>query len=188
MMVRLVIKYLLMIKVNLGCGKRNFGKEWIHIDGGNYDHLDSGDIINFSYDNVDLLYVSHVISYFDRVEIIPILNIWKKKLNTNGVLRIATPDFKAISKLYNNKLFNVENFLGPLYGKMQMQDKFIYHKTVYDKKSLSLLLSSIGFKNIKEWDHKSVDHGIYDDHSQAYLPHMDKKSGTLISLNLECTK
>ena len=69
-----------------------------------------------------------------------------------------------------------------------MQDKFIYHKTVYDKESLYLLLSNIGFKNIKEWNHKSVDHGIYDDHSQAYLPHMDKKNGKLISLNLECTK
>jgi len=188
MMVRLKIKYLLMIKINLGCGKRNFGKDWVHIDGGNYDHLDSSDIINFPYENIDLLYVSHVISYFDRDEIIPILNVWKKKLNTNGVLRIATPDFAVISKLYNNKLFNLDSFLGPLYGKMQMQDKFIYHKTVYDKESLYLLLSNIGFKNIKEWNHKSVDHGIYDDHSQAYLPHMDKKNGKLISLNLECTK
>lgn len=25
-----------MIKLNIGCGKRNFGEDWIHIDGSNY--------------------------------------------------------------------------------------------------------------------------------------------------------
>ena len=33
-----------MIKINLGCGWRNFGKDWHHIDGGSYDHLDSNDM------------------------------------------------------------------------------------------------------------------------------------------------
>jgi hypothetical protein len=28
----------------------------------------------------------------------------------------------------------------------------------------------------------------FDDHSQAYLPHMDKENGTLISLNIEAVK
>ena len=32
------------MKFNIGCGWRNFGKGWIHIDGGDYDHLDSSDI------------------------------------------------------------------------------------------------------------------------------------------------
>ena len=30
-----------MIKINMGCGWRKFGEDWIHIDGGDYDHLDS---------------------------------------------------------------------------------------------------------------------------------------------------
>ena len=33
-----------MIKLHLGCGWRNFGPEWIHIDGGDYEHLDYSDI------------------------------------------------------------------------------------------------------------------------------------------------
>ena len=107
---KLRTKYLLMIKINLGCGKRNFGKDWIHIDGGDYGHLDSRDIINFPYKDIDLLYASHLISYFDRHEIIPILKIWKSKLSSNGVLRVAVPDFQAISKLYINNLFNLESF------------------------------------------------------------------------------
>ena len=47
-----------MIKINLGCGWRNFGKDWIHIDGGDYSHLDSTDIFNLPYEDnsVDLIY------------------------------------------------------------------------------------------------------------------------------------
>ena len=68
-----------MIKINLGCGWRNFGKDWYHIDGGDYSHLDSHDILNLPFDNgtVDLIYASHVIEYFDREEIVGILNKWK---------------------------------------------------------------------------------------------------------------
>ena len=36
------------MKINMGCGWRNFGAEWIHIDGGNYPHLDYSRIDNLS--------------------------------------------------------------------------------------------------------------------------------------------
>ena len=44
-----------MIKINLGCGWRNFGKDWIHIDGGDYSHLDSTDIFNLPYEDIQLI-------------------------------------------------------------------------------------------------------------------------------------
>ena len=68
------------------------------------------------------------------------------------------------------------------------EDKTIYHKTVYDYSDLKKVLEDNGFGNIKKWDWKDVEHGKYDDYSQAYLPHMDKINGTLISLNIECKK
>jgi hypothetical protein len=71
---------------------------------------------------------------------------------------------------------------------MDCNNQIIFHKTCFDEENLSILLKKIGFKNIRRWDHKLVDHGIFDDHSQAYLPHMDKDKGTLISLNIECEK
>jgi len=40
-----------MIKINMGCGWRDFGKDWIHIDGGDYSHLDSKDIFNLPYED-----------------------------------------------------------------------------------------------------------------------------------------
>ena len=32
------------MRFNIGCGWRDFGKDWVHIDGGDYPHLDSKDI------------------------------------------------------------------------------------------------------------------------------------------------
>jgi hypothetical protein len=68
---------------------------------------------------------------------------------------------------------------------MPMGDKTIYHKTVYDYISIVHLLESVGFENIQKWDWRSVEHGKYDDHSQAYHPHMDKENGIPVSLNVE---
>ena len=99
-----------MIKINLGCGWRNFGKDWHHVDGGDYDHLDSRDIVNlpFKDNSVDLIYASHVIEYFDRVEIIEVLNKWKSKLKSGGTLRLAVPNFKTMAKLYIEKKYTLK--------------------------------------------------------------------------------
>ena len=67
----------------------------------------------------------------------------------------------------------------------------IYHKTVYDLTSLKWMLEGAGFRHVHRWDWRKVfvgkDEG-YDDYSQAYVPHMDKEHGILISLNLEAEK
>ena len=69
-----------------------------------------------------------------------------------------------------------------------MGEDHIYHKTTYDFSSLEKLLVNLGFNNIRNYDWEETEHSQFDDHSQAYLPHMDKQSGTLISLNVECIK
>ena len=179
------------MKINLGCGHRNFGKDWIHIDGGDYPHLDSNDIITLPFEDnsVDLIYASHVIEYFDREEITLILLGWKDKLKSGGTLRLAVPNFEVMSRLYQEGKYPLDRFLGPLYGKMPMGDEIIYHKTVYDFKSLKKILLDVGFNNINRYDWRDYDiHIKNDDHSQSYLPKMDKEKGTLISLNIETTK
>ncbi len=62
------------------------------------------------------------------------------------------------------------------------------NKFYNDFESLKKVLKSAGFKNIKLWDWKNVDHCINDDYSQSYIPHMDKENGVLMSLNIECQK
>ena len=82
----------------------------------------------------------------------------------------------------------IEDFLGPLYGKMKMGDKIIYHKTAYDFDSLKNTLESIGMGDVETYDWRETEHGKFDDHSQSYLPHMDKENGKLMSLNVQCKK
>jgi len=179
-----------MKKINLGCGWRDFGKDWIHIDGGDYPHLDSKDIFNLPYEDnsIDLIYASHVIEYFNREEIPSILNKWKNKLKQGGILRLAVPNFSEIARLYTVKDYDLQEFVGLLYGKMEMGDQIIYHKTTYDFNSLKSILNKCGFSNIDYYNWKNTEHSKFDDHSQAYLPHMDKQNGILMSLNVEAKK
>ena len=179
-----------MKKINLGCGWRDFGKDWIHIDGGDYPHLDSKDIFNLPYKNnsIDLIYASHVIEYFSREEIIPILLKWKDKLKPGGILRLAVPNFEEMVTLYLDGEIELSGILGPLYGQMPMGEETIYHRTTYHYLSLENLLSELGMKNVVKWDWRKTSHSKFDDHSQAYIPHMDKENGVLISLNIECQK
>ena len=176
------------MKLNLGCNHTNFGKDWIHIDESNYSHIHSNNIIDLPFDDnsIDIIYASHVICYFDRNEIIDVLHKWKSKLKKNGILRLALPDYEMYNKLYYEKKINLDQCIGPLYGKWTTDKRIIYHKTTYDYESLSNILKNIGFTNIHKWNWENVEHSNIDDYSQAYIPHMDKQNGTLMSLNIEC--
>lgn len=175
----------------MGCGWRDFGSDWVHIDAGDYPHLDHKSITNlkdFEDNSVDLIYASHVIEYFDRIEVIDLLSEWRRVLKPNGILRLAVPNFKVLSRLYLDGVIKLDNCLGPLYGKMPMDDITIYHKTTYDFDSLENILVSCGFRDCRTYDWRETEHSHFDDHSQAYVPHMDKENGVLISLNVECNK
>jgi predicted SAM-dependent methyltransferase len=177
------------MKLHLGCGKRNFGNSWIHVDKDAYPHVSWNSVVSLPFDDqsCDLVYASHLLEYFDRGDVVGVINEWKRVLKTNGILRIAVPDFEVISKLYVNGEYSLNNFLGPLYGKMG--DPPVYHKTTYDFNSLSdLLLNKCAFESIHRYDWRTTEHSSIDDHSQAYLPHMDKTNGVCISLNVEAVK
>jgi len=177
------------IKLHIGPGKRNW-PGWINIDIANFPHIHYHDIkrLPFKDNSVDLIYSSHMIPYFDREEIIPILQEWKRILKPSGILRLAVTNFEMVVKLYNSDRYKLQSFLGPLFGRIDVNGDKIYHKTVYDYDSLKKLLEDCGFSNVRWWDWKQVDHGKWDDHSQAFLPKMDKENGFLISLNMEGEK
>jgi len=181
------------MKLHLGSGNR-YLKGYVHVDISDYDHIDIKTSIDkltsIEENSVDEIYASHVLEYFDRDEVEAVLIEWKRVLRKNGILRIAVPNFEALISVYQ-KTENIEKILGPLYGKWNVgENNYIYHKTVYDSKSLTLLLDHLGFSEIQHWDWREVfkSNPDYDDHSQAYFPHMEKEKGTLISLNIECKK
>ena len=182
------------LKVHLGCWHR-YLPEFIHVDYCDMPHIDyksSIDQLPFLEDgSVELIYCSHALEYFDRKEVVKVLAEWRRVLLPGGVLRLAVPDFQSLIMVYK-ETGEIERILGPLYGRMEISTptgpETLYHKTVYDDRSISALLRENGFTNPRRWDWRATDHAEIDDHSQAYFPHMQKDSGLLISLNIEATK
>ncbi len=181
------------MKLHLGCWKRYF-PGWVHIDLCDFPHIDyqsKVNDLNFIQDNsVQIIYASHVFEYFDRQEAEQVLSEWRRVLEPDGILRICVPDFDKLIEVYN-VTSDIHCILGPLFGRMHINDEtdsLIYHKIVYNFVSLKKTLEENGFKSIERFNWWETDHANIDDHSQAYFPHMDKKNGILISLNIEAKK
>jgi predicted SAM-dependent methyltransferase len=182
------------VALNLGCWHRHI-PGWIHVDLCDMPHIDHKTSIDklpmFADCSVDLIYSSHSFEYFDRQEAIGVLAEWHRVLKPGGTLRLAVPDFEALMKVYL-KTAEMARVLGPLYGRMHIETETgatnIYHKTAYDFTSLAKLLTDSGFANVRRYNWQDTIHKNYDDHSQAYFPHMDKEHGMLVSLNIETDK
>ena len=181
------------MKLHLGSGKR-FLPDYIHVDLSDYEHIDHRQSIdnldNFKNESINEIYASHVFEYFDLDEARNVLKEWNRVLEKNGILRLAVPNFEALIKVYEIT-GDLNKILGPLYGKWEVNDNlYFYHKIVYDQELLTSLLKESGFENIKLWDWREIfkENKNYDDHSQAYFPHMDKENGIHVSLNIQGQK
>lgn len=176
------------MKLHLGCGKR-YLPGFVHIDAIDYSHVDhvaSIDNLSFIADNsVDLVYNCHVLEHFKRRDVERVLHEWFRVLKPSGVLRISVPDFARLCEVYQ-RFGNIDLVIGALFGR---QD-YLYniHYNVFDLPSLTDLLQRVGFDQVRPYDWRETEHADIDDFSQAYIPHMNKENGTLISLNVECTK
>ena len=179
------------MKLHLGCGKRDF-EGWINVDLADFPHIhhkSSVDDLQMFRDNTaDLIYSSHTLEYFDKIEVISVLKEWRRVLKNGATLRVAVPDFSSLVELYL-ETGKLDLILGPLYGRMPIKlltdEITLYHKTVYDFDTLKSLLECSGFTNVVRYEWQRVSHADQDDHSQAYYPHMDKEGGKLLSLNVE---
>ena len=177
------------MKLHLGCGKRHI-PGFVHIDVVDYPHVDHVSTIdNLAFipdESVELIYNCHVLEHFKRREVPKVLAEWKRVLTPGGILRIAVPDFAALCEVYQGYGNKLELVMGPLFGR---QD-YLYniHYNVFDCPTLSRLLEEAGFDQVQRYDWRKTEHADIDDYSQAYIPHMDKENGLLISLNIECLK
>ena len=182
------------MKLHLGCWNRII-PGFVNIDLCDMEHIDYksniDDLYMFEDNSASLIYSSHSFEYFNRQEAVGVLKEWGRVLRPGGVLRMAVPDFDSLVKVYH-QTEEIEKILGPLYGEMEIEtpngSKALYHKTAYNFASLQKLLNDNGFKDVEKYDWQNTIHKDYDDHSQAYFPHMDKKNGILVSLNVEAVK
>ena len=150
-----------------------------------------------------MIYTSHALSYFDRFEVSTVFAEWRRVLEPGGILRISTPDFDQLLKVYaaTNDLRRV---LGPLFGRWRPDhadnglregqdasapdDTIIHMKTTYNFDLLRRMLNDAGFSDVRRYDWRTTGHADVDDYSQAYFPHLDKENGIPISLNVEAVK
>jgi len=182
------------LKLHLGCWHR-FIPGFIHVDLCDMPHIDyktTADKLPMIEDGAaELVYASHIFEYFDRVEAENVLAEWRRVLTPGGTLRMAVPDFDALLEVYRLS-GELQRVLGPLYGRMPIETvdgaRTLYHKTVYNFDSLKTLLEANGFADVRRYDWQQTIHKDYDDHSQAYYPHMDKDNGVLVSLNVEASR
>ena len=177
-------------KLHLGCGKRYF-PGYIHIDREPWDHLDyQRNIENldiFENNSIDMIYTCHSFVYYDDDQALTALKEWYRVLKPRGLLRLATPDFEAISLAYL-KFKDLKLVKRLITGYYKFKSETTYHKSVFDEPTVCSLMQAAGFKNHHRYDWQDTDFAEYDDYSQAYLPHMDKENGILMSLNLEAVK
>ncbi len=182
------------MKLHLGCWHRNI-PGFTNVDLCDFEHINYksniDDLSMFSDGSVSLIYSSHSFEYFNRQEAVGVLKEWGRVLKSGGKLRMSVPDFDSLIKVYH-QIEDIEKILGPLYGQMKIEtpsgSKTLYHKTIYNFNSLQKILNDNGFKDVERYDWQNTIHKDYDDHSQAYFPHMDKENGILVSLNVEAVK
>jgi len=95
------------------------------------------------------------------------------------------PDFAALCEVYT-RTRDLGLVIGPIFGR---QD-YLYniHYNLFDFDSLKGELQRAGFSGVRRYDWRETEHANIDDYSQAYIPHMDKERGVLISLNVECLR
>lgn len=183
-----------MLKLNIGCGeKKIYG--FINVDAREDlkpDVVADVSKLNKTFNDVDLIYACHVLEHFPNKPSVfqPVtwketLISWYKSLKIGGILRLSIPDFDAVCKHYLST-GNLQDLQALLYGGQKYDFDFHYHCWNFNTIQKDLL--SIGFKDVKIYDWKKTEHFYVDDYSQAYLPHMDKTNGKLMSLNIEAVK
>jgi len=176
------------IKLHLGCGTR-YIPGFIHIDIRKLPHVDyatSADKLKmFKENSVDLIYACHILDHFKRDQIDGVLKEWHRVLKPGGILRLAVSDLEQIVKVYL-KYKDLKLVVGPLMGRQDYPANT--HGMSFDFNYLSEFLKKAGFKKIRRYNWEETIHKDYDDLSQAYIPHMNKKHGILISLNVEAEK
>ena len=100
---------------------------------------------------------------------------------------IASLSFAAEENAHKELIFITSEYC-PFCEAWEQDIGSLYHRTTYDYDSLSTLMESLSLTGIQKYDWRNTSHANFDDHSQAYIPHMDKENGVLVSLNVQGVK
>lgn len=136
------------VKLNLGAGD-------VPIDG--YVNIDrkmgqEAYPLDYEDNSVDEIRASHILEHFGMNEISKVLKNWVDKLKPGGLLKIAVPDFNKIIDLYKSGDVKTAGYVCG--GQIDDND---YHKSIFDRSSLTMHFEQACLCDIKHWDSEIVD-------------------------------
>ncbi|WP_148258821.1 class I SAM-dependent methyltransferase [Pantoea ananatis] len=136
-------------KINIGCGHIQ-PEGYINVDARELPGVDvicSADDLCFEDDSLEEIYASHLIEHFTNVELTRlIIPHWFKKLKTNGILRLVTPDADSMIKDYVDCNMTFDDLRKVTYGAQDYEGDFHYNMFTVD--SLTSILKNAGFKDV----------------------------------------
>lgn len=139
----------------------------------------------FERRSFDLIYAAHVLEHSHRLMVRATLTHWRDLLVDGGTLRIAVPNFAACAEWYA-RTGDLRSITGLLFGGQNHPKN--NHFITFDAQTLTDDLQTVGFREVRPWDWRETEHATYDDYASCYLPHMQKETGSLMSLNLEAVR
>jgi glycosyltransferase involved in cell wall biosynthesis/GT2 family glycosyltransferase/predicted SAM-dependent methyltransferase len=137
------------VKVNLGCGQA-YMEGWTNVDASpdvKADiHLDAAEFVRQYGDQVDEVYMGHVMEHLMPGYAVTLLRLLNEKLPAGTVVSVVTPDMRAIFEAY----------LAGEVGNDQLNASFIYsyvqpshHVWCYDEAALTELFHRAGFDAVE---------------------------------------
>lgn len=146
-----------LLRVHVGCGTvvlpgwYNVDERWFphvhHVGAAN--HLGS-----LSDASAEVVYASHVLEHLSHRDSRATLEEWSRVLVPGGVVMVAVPDFDKIVERYLSRDRRIDDILGPLMGEQDYDANT--HRTVFNRKSLTSLLESVGFIDVCAFDGSEV--------------------------------
>jgi len=140
-----------MIYLNLGCSNKKLD-DYINIDCRKECNPDLVcDIKELPYEpnSIDGVYATDVLEHIPRSLVLSTLESWYKILKVDGFLILRIPNVRRISEKYIEGKIDCNEFSRLIYGGQEENDFANFHKSGFDRETITELLISIGFKEIE---------------------------------------
>jgi predicted SAM-dependent methyltransferase len=153
-------------KLNIGSFKNMFYYGWINVDildltqfamqqAYRFRQVDVSKGITCNDNDVDIIFHSHLLEHFNREEGRNFLKECYRVMKPRGIMRVSVPDAQLLTKKYLEGTINDYRYVNigveKAHDDAEALHELLYanHKTLYDEKALTNLLSEVGFKEIR---------------------------------------
>ena len=192
-------------KFHIGCG-RNTIEGWLNADYNPYTTnilcFNACERFPFPDNSFDYIYSEHMIEHISYPDGLFMLSECFRILKPNGKIRIATPDFNFLLKIYQDSEHPLHSQYidyildycmkdAPYQGAIFVINNFVRdwgHLFIYDRKSLQIALEKVGFSRITQCNlQTSEDKHFYNLANEKRFPDgfLDLETMTFEAIKLQ---